>query len=134
MKNSNTVVGKKKEHPLKQHMQSVSKHIMNRHWTGLCIQIDRVDSYLRTDPYQKQERIMENKNKNPIVEDMNELRNVDVEMSYDQLQIYSDYVSAESNADSDLKDGELRKILTSLLYFRGRGHSESSRRPTQLQE
>ena len=41
------------------------------------------------------------------------------EMSYLQTQMHSDYASAESIADSDLEDGELRKMLASPLYIRG---------------
>ena len=40
---------------------------------------------------------------------MDEFRKVGVEMSYIQSQMHSDYDSAESAADSDLEDGELRK-------------------------
>ena len=43
---------------------------------------------------------------------------------------HSDYDSAESIADSDLEDGEFRKMLASPLYMQGRGDSESSRTPT----
>ena len=51
-------------------------------------------------------------------------------MSYIQSKIHSDYDSAESIADSDLEDGELRKMLASPLYTRERGeNSDSSRRP-----
>ena len=32
-------------------------------------------------------------------------------------RLHSDYDSAESIADSDLEDGELRKMLTSPLYI-----------------
>ena len=43
----------------------------------------------------------------------------------------SDYDSAESIADSDLEDGELRKMLASPLKIREREeNSDSSRRPT----
>ena len=55
---------------------------------------------------------------------------VGVEMSYVQSQIHSDCDSAESIADSDLEDGELRKKLASPMKVRRRGDSESSRRPT----
>ena len=44
-----------------------------------------------------------------------------VEMSYVQSRIHSDYDSAESIADWDLEDGELRKMLASPLYVHGRG-------------
>ena len=52
---------------------------------------------------------------------------VGAEMSYFQSQMHSDYDSAESIADSDLEDGELRKMLTSPLYVQGREDCESSR-------
>ena len=35
--------------------------------------------------------------------------------------MHSDYDSAESIADSDFEDGELRKMVASPLYIRGRG-------------
>ena len=46
---------------------------------------------------------------NPIVEDKNEFGKVGAETSYLQSQMHTDCVSAESIADSDLEDGELRK-------------------------
>ena len=46
---------------------------------------------------------------------------VGVEMSYIQSKKNSDYDSAESTADSDLEDWELRKMLASPLKTRGRG-------------
>ena len=64
-----------------------------------------LDRNLGTDPYQKQERFM----RNCIIEDMDEFGKVGAEMSYFQSQMHSDYDSAESIADSDLEDGELRK-------------------------
>ena len=42
----------------------------------------------------------------------------------------SDYDSAERIADSDLEDGELRKMLASPLYMQEREDHEPSRRPT----
>ena len=45
---------------------------------------------------------------------------VGAEMSYIQSQMQSDYDSAESIADSDLEDGELRKMAASPLYIQGR--------------
>ena len=60
-----------------------------------------------TDPYQLQERFM----RNPLTEDMDEFGKVGAEMSYLQPQMHSDYDSAESSADSDLEDGERRKML-----------------------
>ena len=70
------------------------------------IQLDR---NLGTDPYQIQERFWRNKLPNPITEDIDEFGKVGAEMSYIQSQVHSDYDSAESIADSDLEDGELRK-------------------------
>ena len=61
---------------------------------------------------------------------MDEFGKVGVKMSYIQLQMHSDFDSAESIADSDLEDGELRKMLASPLYVHGRGDHESFRRPT----
>ena len=61
------------------------------------------------DPYETQERIIENF-QNPIAEDMDELAKVGAGTSYIQSQMQSDDDSAESIADSDLEDVELRKI------------------------
>ena len=47
----------------------------------------------------------------PFTEDTDEFGQVGVENSYVQSQIHSDYDSAESTEDSDLEDGELRKML-----------------------
>ena len=47
--------------------------------------------------------------------DVGEFRKVGAEMSYIQSQIHSDFDSAESIADSDLEDGEVRKMLASPL-------------------
>ena len=44
--------------------------------------------------------------------------------------MHSDCDSAESIADSDLEDGELRKMLASPLYTQSREDCESSRMPT----
>ena len=88
-----------------------------------------LDRNLGTDPYQTQERTGKNY-PNSISEDVDELRKVGVEMSHLQSQIHSHYDSAESTADSDLGDGELRKILASPLYLRRRGDSESFRKTT----
>ena len=60
---------------------------------------------LGTDPYQRQERFV----RNSVTEDMDEFGKVGAEMSSFQSQMRSDYDSAESVADSDLEDGELRK-------------------------
>ena len=64
-----------------------------------------LDRNLGTDPYQHQERFM----RNSISEDTDEFGKVGAETSHLQSQIHSDYDSAESIADSDLEDGELRK-------------------------
>ena len=52
-----------------------------------------------------------------ITEDMDELGKVGAETSYLQSQMHSDYDSAESITDSDLEDGELRKMLASPLFL-----------------
>ena len=44
--------------------------------------------------------------------------------------MHSDYDSAESIADSDLEDEEVRQMLASPLYIQGREDHDSSRRPT----
>ena len=63
------------------------------------------------------------------------LEKVGVEMPYVHSKIHSDYDSAESIADSDLEDGELRKILASPLYVHARGeYYGSSQKNPQLQE
>ena len=53
---------------------------------------------------------------------------VGAEISY-LPQMHSEYDSAESIADSDLEDGELRKVLGSPLYMQNREDCESSRMP-----
>ena len=80
---------------------------------------------LETDPYQIQERLV----RNSLSEDMDEFGKVGAEVSYLQSQMHSDYDSAESIADSDLEDGELRKMLASPLYLQNREDCESSRMP-----
>ena len=87
-----------------------------------------LDRNLGTDPYQRQERFM----RNSFTEDMDEFGKVGAEMSYLQSQVHSDYDSAESIADSDLEDGELRKMLASPLYTQSREDCESSRMPIAL--
>ena len=52
---------------------------------------------------------------NPIAEDVEGFGKVGAEKSFFQSQMHSDYHSAESIADSDLEDGELRKMVTSSL-------------------
>ena len=64
-----------------------------------------LDRNLGTDPYQRQERVV----RNSIAEDMDQFGKVGAEMSCIQSQMHSDYDSADSIADSDLEDGELRK-------------------------
>ena len=73
---------------------------------------------------------MRNNFQNPVTEDMDEFGKVGAEMSYIQSQMHSDYDSAESIADSDLEDGELRKMLASPLYMQSREDCKSSRIPT----
>ena len=70
-----------------------------------------LDRNLGTDPYQTQQRILGENFLNPIAEDVDEFGKVGVEMSCIQSQMHSDYDSAESIADSDLEDGELRKMV-----------------------
>ena len=55
--------------------------------------------------------------RNSVTEDMDKFGKVGVEMSCIQSQMLSDYDSAESIADSDLDDGELRKMLASPLQM-----------------
>ena len=64
----------------------------------------------------------------PITEDTEETGNFDVDMPSVQSRIHSDFDSAESTADSDLEDGELRKMLAS-LYAYGRGRPTASGKP-----
>ena len=89
-----------------------------------------LDRNLGTDPCQIQERLMRNNYQNPIAEVMDEFGKFGADMSYIQSQMHSDYDSAESIAESDLEDGELRKMLASPLYRQGRGYCKSSRIPT----
>ena len=56
------------------------------------------------------------------------------EKSYIQSQMHSDYDSAESIAESDLEDGELRKMVTSPLYMQDREDCMSSRKTTALEK
>ena len=84
-----------------------------------------LDRNLWTDPYQRQERFM----RNSITEDLGEFGKVGAETSFPQSLMHSDYDLAESIADSDLEDGELRKMLASPLYMLNREDCESSRMP-----
>ena len=47
--------------------------------------------------------------RNSLTEEMDEFGKVGADTSYFQSQMHSDFDSAESIADSDLEDGELRK-------------------------
>ena len=67
--------------------------------------------------------------KNSLTDDMDEFGKVGAEMSYLQSQMHSDYDSAECSADSDLEDGELRKMLASPLKMQSRDDCKSSRMP-----
>ena len=60
---------------------------------------------------------------------MDEFGKVGAEMSYLQSQMHSHYDSAESIADSDLEDGELRKMLASPMYGQNREDCKTSRIP-----
>ena len=51
----------------------------------------------------------------PITEEVEEFGKIGDEQSYIQTQMHFDHDSAESIADSDFEDGELRKMLTSPL-------------------
>ena len=66
---------------------------------------------------------------NPTTEDVDEFGKVGGEMSYIQSQMHSDYDSDAFIADSDLQDGELRKMLASPLYMQCREDCKSSRIP-----
>ena len=70
-----------------------------------------LDRNFRTDPYQIQEIFTRNNYPNLITEDMDGFGKVSAETSYIQSQMQSDNDAAESIADSDLEDGELRKML-----------------------
>ena len=78
-----------------------------------------LDRNLGTDPNQIQERCVRENHQNPIAEDVEGFGKVGAEKSYIQSQMHSDYDSAESIAESDLEDGELRKMVT--VYARSRG-------------
>ena len=81
-----------------------------------------LDRDLGTDPYQIQERFT----RNSPTEDMDEFGKVGADTSYLRSQMHTDYDSAESIADSDLEDGELRKMMASPLYLQSREDYESS--------
>ena len=84
-----------------------------------------LDRDLGTDPYQRQERFV----RNCTAEDMDKFGKVGAEMSSFQSQMRSNYDSAVSIADSDLEDGELRKMLASPLKMQNREDCERSRMP-----
>ena len=75
-----------------------------------------LDKILETDPYQIHERIV----RSSLIDDMDELGKVGGDVSYFQSQMHSEYDSAEGIADSELEDGELRKMLVSPLYVQRR--------------
>ena len=86
-------------------------------WTDLQPRRTELDARnIGADRYQIPERILGNDYQNPITEDTKETGKVGADMHHIKTRIYSDYNSAESIADSDLEDGELRKMLASLLY------------------
>ena len=84
-----------------------------------------LDRNIGTDPYQIQERFV----RKSLTEDMDELRKVGAGVSYFQSQMHSEYDPAESIADSDLEDGELRIMLASPPSLQNREDFESSRMP-----
>ena len=77
---------------------------------------------------------MRENHRNPIAEDVEGFGKVGVEKSYIQSQMHSDYDSAESIAESDLEDGELRKMVTSPQNMQDRGDCKSSRISTALEK
>ena len=84
-----------------------------------------LDRNLGTDPYQIHERFL----RSSLTGDVQEFRKVGAGVSYFQSQMHSEYESAASIADSDLEDGELRKMLASPLYLQNREDYESFRMP-----
>ena len=70
-----------------------------------------LDRNIGTDPYQIPERILGDDFQNLITECTEETRKCGVDVPHVQSRIHSDYDSAEGIADSDLEDGELRKML-----------------------
>ena len=72
--------------------------------------------------------------RNSITEDVNEFGKVGAETSYFQSQMHSDYDTAETIADSDVEDGELRKMLASPLYRPNREDCMTSRIPIALEK
>ena len=80
---------------------------------------------LGTDPYRVLERFV----RSSLAGDVEDSSKVGADVSYFQSQMHSEYDSAESIADSDLEDGERRKMLASPLYLQNREDHESSRMP-----
>ena len=75
---------------------------------------------------QTRDRIMGDDYQSPITEDMDEFEKIGVKV---QSPVHSDYDSAESIADSDFEDEQLRKVLASPLYIQEReGDFDSSRK------
>ena len=70
-----------------------------------------------------------------ITEDMDEFEEFGVKpLSDNQPLVHSDHDSAESIADSDLEDEQLRKMLASLLYIQEReGHFDSFSKTQEFQ-
>ena len=77
---------------------------------------------------------MRENQQNPIAEDVEGFGEVGAEESYIQSQMHSGYDSAESIAESDLEDGELRKMVISPLYMQDREDCMSSRKSTALEK
>ena len=62
------------------------------------------------------ERFIEEYHQVPITEEVEEFGKIGDKQSNIQSKMNFDYDSAESIAESDLEDGELRKMLISPLY------------------
>ena len=77
-----------------------------------------------TDPYQVHERCV----RSFLAIYMEDFRKVGFDVSYFQSPTHSEYDSAENIADSDLEDGELRKMLVqNREYLKNREDYEPSR-------
>ena len=72
--------------------------------------------------------------RNSITEDVDQFGKVGAETSYLQSLMHADHDYAESIADSDPEDGELRKMLASPLYLQTREDKESSRMPIAMEK
>ena len=71
----------------------------------------------------------------PVTEDMHEFGSNGVKsLSYNESLIHSDYDSAEgiAIADSDLEDGQLRKMLASPLYIQSGARPRVSGKPDAM--